>query len=170
MPGDACVTLDGGVTSNKLLAILAAGSSTLVLGYADVAAAQAALQRRLAAATRLDCRFSALATGDWDGTTPSAAVTEADLTTSFSDINVDEGTAEAESRFGESLIIVRYSSGYLHLMQMSNAGPLHLTTVLARETTGGRLMAMHTRHEYTPTRLPGFTSRPEMYIGDCEVG
>jgi hypothetical protein len=28
-------------------------------------------------------------------------------------------------------------------------------------------MAVHTRHEYTDISLPGFTSRPEMYIGDC---
>jgi hypothetical protein len=30
-------------------------------------------------------------------------------------------------------------------------------------------MAVHTRHEYTDTRLVGFTSRPELYIGDCAV-
>jgi uncharacterized protein YjbI with pentapeptide repeats len=47
---------------------------------------------------------------------------------------------------------------------------LHTTTVLAREARDGRLLAVHTRHEYTDVRLPGFTSRPEMYIRDCAAG
>ena len=155
--------------TNKFRSMLALTLGALVLTCGASADAQLALQRRLEAATRIDCSFSVLATGNWSNNTPTATVSETDLTTSFYDINVEEGTAEADSRFGSSLIIVRYASGYLHLMQLGTAGPLHLTTVLARETKNGRLMAMHTRHEYTPTALPGFTSRPEMYIGDCEV-
>lgn len=155
--------------TNKLVLLFAAALGA-VLTHSDPAFGQAALQRRLAAATRIECRFTALATGTWNDGTPTASVTATELTASFFDINVDEGTAEADSRFGgASLIIVRYSTGYLHFMQMSDAGPLHLTTVLARETSGGRLMAVHTRHEYTPTMIPGFTSRPEMYVGDCAI-
>jgi hypothetical protein len=160
--------MDGNVT-NKLIWILSVCSLAALLAHGEPAEAQAALQRRLAAATRVECHFTALATGTWDGGTPSAKVTETDLDTAFFDINVDEGTAEAESPFGASLIIVRYAEGYLHLMQMAYAGPLHVTTILARETKNGRLMAVHTRHEYTPTSLPGYTSRPEMYIGDCAI-
>jgi hypothetical protein len=160
--------MDGNVT-NKLIMLLAAGALAAVLVASNTAQGQIALQRRLAAATSVECRFTTLATGNWDGGTPSAKVTETELETSFFDINVDEGTAEADSPFGASLIIVRYAEGYLHLMQMAYAGPLHVTTILARETKDGRLMAVHTRHEYTPTSLPGFTSRPEMYIGDCAI-
>jgi hypothetical protein len=87
----------------------------------------------------------------------------------FFDIDVESGTAEAEGRFGASYIIVRYAEGYLHFMQTLNSGPLYLTTVLAQPTTDGRLKAVHTRHEYTRVSLPGFTSRPEMYLGDCAV-
>jgi hypothetical protein len=54
-------------------------------------------------------------------------------------------------------------------MQMANAGPLYLTTVFARAASEGRLMAVHTRLEYTPTIIPGFTSRPEVYIGSCAI-
>jgi len=82
---------------------------------------------------------------------------------------VDEGTADAQSTFGESFIVVRQTSDYLHFMQMYGSGPLHTTTILAREATNGRLMAVHTRHEYTDVAIPGFTSRPEMYLGECEV-
>jgi len=53
---------------------------------------------------------------------------------------------------------------------MQGAGPLYVTTVIAKETKDGRLMAVHTRHEYTQISMPGFTSRPEMYVGDCATG
>ena len=64
---------------------------------------------------------------------------------------------------------MRQTGDYLHLVQMFTVGPLYTTTVIDRETTEGRRMAVHTRHEYTDTRLVGFTSRPEQYIGDCDV-
>ena len=80
---------------------------------------------------------------------------------------MDEGTADAQGAFGASFIVVRQAGDYLHLMQTYSAGPLYTTTVLARETTEGRLMAVHTRHEYTDVAIPGFTSRPEMYLGEC---
>lgn len=128
------------------------------------------LQRLLAAATRVNCSFSGMTTGTWnkDGT-PSAEYKPTTLKLSFFDINIDEGTAEADSQFGASFIVVRYSNDYLHLIQMFGSGPLYVTTILAREASEGRLMAVHTRHEYTPTILAGFTSRPEMYLGDCSV-
>jgi hypothetical protein len=128
-----------------------------------------ALQKRLAAATSLNCTFSQLATGTWRAGAPGADVKPATLTLTFTKINVDEGTADAESKFGGSYLVVRLVNEYLHLTQMHLAGPLYTTTVIAKETKDGRLMAVHTRHEYTDISLPGFTSRPEMYIGDCAL-
>jgi hypothetical protein len=54
-------------------------------------------------------------------------------------------------------------------MQSYRSGPLYTTTVIARESTGGRFIAVHTRLEYTDVSLPNITSRPEMYVGDCAV-
>lgn len=127
------------------------------------------LQQRLQGATRVECSFSRIATSDWNGDTPEFAVDSAEFTAAFFDIDVESGTAEAEGRFGASYIIVRYAEGYLHFMQTLNSGPLYLTTILAEPTSDGRLKAVHTRHEFTKVRLPGFTSRPEMYLGDCAV-
>lgn len=143
----------------------------VVLGHAlpEVALGQANLDRRLMAAKRLECSFSTMATGNWDKNVPSLTVAPSDLKANFFDINVDEGTAEAESEFGASFISVRYSTGYLHIMQMSDAGPLYLTTVIARAAGEGRLMAVHQRVEYSPTVIPGFTSRPETYLGTCAI-
>jgi hypothetical protein len=142
---------------------IAAGQSAPAFGQSG------ALQRRLAAATELTCSFSVLATGTWESNEPKASVTPATLEIAFSNILVDEGTADADTAFGASFISVRYTQGYLHLMQMSDAGPLYVTTVLARDAGEGKLLAVHTRLEYSPTVVPGFTSRPEMYVGSCAL-
>jgi hypothetical protein len=151
------------------IAIVLAGLAALTAGQPQAALGQAGLDRRLAAAKRLECSFSTMATGNWDKNVPSLAVTPAEIKAAFFDINIDEGTAEAESAYGASFISVRYTAGYLHIMQMSDAGPLYLTTVLARAAGEGKLMAVHTRIEYSPTVIPGFTSRPEMYLGTCSI-
>lgn len=143
----------------------------LMLAFGVTAHGQAAaLQQRLAKTTSLNCSFPLMVTGTWKDGTPSGEVKTAQIKVSFTNVNVDDGTADADSAFGGSFIVVRYSNDYLHLMQMHGAGPLYTTTVLAKETKDGRLMAVHTRHEYTDVRLPGFTSRPEMYLGDCALG
>jgi hypothetical protein len=130
----------------------------------------AALRERLVKAKSLNCTFPVVATGTWKDGAPSGEVAQASLKVSFTSVNVEEGTADAESAFGGGFIVVRQSNDYLHLMQMHGSGPLYTTTVLARETKEGRMMAIHTRHEYTDVRLPGFTSRPEMYLGECTIG
>jgi hypothetical protein len=158
----------------RLIATLVVVAAALALGQTrDVAAQSQAkereLARKLAAAKRLECKFTTLATGTWDGGKTSAAVKQADISVTFTDIDVESGTAEADSGFGNAFISVKLSGGYLHFMQISDAGPLYVTTVLATETVPGRLKAMQTRAEYSPTMLPGFTSRPELYVGDCVV-
>jgi hypothetical protein len=150
----------------KQTLIALAGLAVLV---SAPALGQSGLDRRLQAAKRLECTFSTLATGTWDKNVPAIAVTPAEIKAAFFDINVDEGTAEAESEYGASFISVRYAAGYLHIMQMSDAGPLYLTTVIARAAGEGKFLAVHTRLEYSPTIIPGFTSRPEMYVGSCSI-
>jgi hypothetical protein len=151
----------------KYLALALAGLATLTA--AQTALGQAGLDRRLAAAKRIECTFATMATGTWDKNVLAINVTPSELKANFFDINIDEGTAEAESAYGASFISVRYETGYLHIMQMSDAGPLYLTTVLARAAGEGKFMAVHTRVEYSPTIIPGFTSRPEMYLGTCTI-
>lgn len=126
-------------------------------------------QGRLADATGLDCSFTVLATAGWTDGDAEAAVDSSTLSLRFQEIDADGATAAIVGPYGSSHIIVRQTGDYLHLVQMFTVGPLYTTTVIDRETTGGRLMAVHTRHEYTDTQLVGFTSRPEQYVGDCAV-
>lgn len=149
--------------------IVGALSIALFACSLTVLAQVGANQQRLATASRLDCRFSAAATGDWDATGGVSSAGPAEFEASFFDIDVDGGSAEADSRFGSSLIVVRYSGDYLHLMQIIDTGPLYVTTVFAVESDAGRLIAVHTRHEYLASRYPEFAERPEMYVGDCAV-
>ena len=64
---------------------------------------------------------------------------------------------------------MQLQGGYLHFMQVGLNGFLYTTTVFDKVSKPGRLRAVHTRHEYTEINLPGYTSRPQQYYGDCEV-
>jgi hypothetical protein len=124
---------------------------------------------RLVNATALDCRFTAMSTGTWKGGVAEISTHPSTLTVGFKAIDTDDGSAEAMTSGAKSHITVRVSGNYLHLMQMEPFGALYVTTVFATETKEGRLQAAHTRHEFTPVSVPGMTSRPEQYIGDCAV-
>jgi len=154
-------------TSKLIICSMAALIGAGVTGSASSQSRE--MQRLLENAKRVECRFTQKATGDWKNGEAQVDVEPVDLETTFVDIVVDEGTAEAEGRFGASFIVVRYEYIYLHFMQSFSSGPLYVTSVIAQETTDGRLMAVQTRSEFSPARVPGFTSRPEMYLGDCAV-
>ena len=131
--------------------------------------AQPTVVARLAAVTRLECRFAAVATGTWgeDDSVASLSAAPAELEASFTNVDIQAGTAEAVSRFGSSFIVVRYAEGYLHLIQQIDIGPLYITTIIAEQTAAGRFIAVHTRHEFAASRYAEFRERPKMYIGDC---
>ena len=124
---------------------------------------------RLASATTLRCSFPLLVTGDWTNGEPQAESKPAKLSFTFSGVDAQDGTAEADLGYGPSHIIVRLAEGSLHFIQVGSAGPVYLTTVFDQESRPGKLKAVHTRHEYTPVKVAGFTSRPEQYYGECEI-
>ena len=135
----------------------------------QAAHAQGTAQERLAAARTATCTFSLLATGTWTDGEAEAEVTDSTLSMRFVRIDTEDATAEAVGQFGSAHIITRLSGGYLHFVQMFQVGPLYATTIFDRETRDGKFMATHTRHEFTVVSLPGFTSRPEQYYGECDV-
>jgi hypothetical protein len=124
---------------------------------------------RLAKATALKCTFSAMAVADWKNGEASVATKPAKLAVSFSNVDVEAGSADAVGDSGRSHITVRVLGSYLHFMQLDPYGALYVTTVFDRETRAGKLQAAHSRHEYLPTPVPTLTSRPEQYVGECDV-
>jgi hypothetical protein len=147
---------------NGLLAVVIASAMTM-------AQAPNAPAPRLVKATALDCTFSAMATGTWKDGVPATSTRPAKLSIAFTSIDTQDGTADAVGDGGKSHITVRMVGNYLNLMQMDPYGAVYLTTIFNTETKSGRLLAAHTRHEYTLVQLPGLTSRPEQYYGDCDV-
>jgi hypothetical protein len=132
--------------------------------------AQDTVEGSLETVASLDCNFSLMTISTWTEGQPTAEVDTANLVMQFVSVNADEGTAEMTERTGGIFdIIVRYSTPYLHFVQSFRDGPLYTTTVLERESTEGKLLAMHSRHEYTDYRLTGYTSSPEQYYGECEI-
>jgi hypothetical protein len=88
----------------------------------------------------------------------------------FSAVDTQDGSAEAETQFGRLHIVARLSERSLHFLQVGSSGPVYMTSVFDAPSRDGKLKAVHTRHEYTSFALPGFTSKPEQYYGECEVG
>lgn len=127
-------------------------------------------QARLAKAKSLKCDFQIVATASWIGGEPRAETKPTKLSIGFDEIDSDEGTARMIGTFGPSDIIVRLSTGNLHFVQAFREGPVYTTTIFPKETRNGNLQAVHSRHEFTEVSLPGFTSRPEQYYGECAVG
>jgi hypothetical protein len=124
---------------------------------------------RLVNAKTIRCAFSVLATGTWKDGMAEASTRAAKLSVAFTSIDTEDGTADAVDDTRKSHVTVRVIGNYLNFMQVDAYGALYVTTVFNTEAKGGRLLAVHTRHEYTPVQLPGLTSRPEQYYGDCSV-
>jgi hypothetical protein len=137
--------------------------------WSSLAHAQGRPEDRLAKVTSVNCTFPAMASGTWTKGEPQIETKPAKLTVGFDEVNVDDGTARVIGAFGPSDIIVRLALGTLHFMQSFREGPLYVTTIFPEESRGGNLIAVHTRHEFTKVSLPGFTSRPEQYLGECAI-
>jgi hypothetical protein len=127
-------------------------------------------QGRTATAKSLRCTFPLNATGTWkrEGP-PDATLAPATLVLLYESINTDEGTARLRTGSVGSDVVARLASGYLHFIQSFRTGPLYTTTVFDQETSGGKLKAVHSRHENFTVPLPGATSSPEQYYGECQV-
>jgi hypothetical protein len=138
------------------------------LFFTDTLQAQSA-HTLFASAKSIECRFTTQAVATWKNGVPQIDVKPSTLTLRFESINTDDGTARVVGMFGPSDIIVRLSEDTLHLIQSFREGPLYATTVFPKETQPGRFQAVHTRHEWTAVALPGYTSSPEQYYGDCQV-
>jgi hypothetical protein len=124
----------------------------------------------LSTLTELKCTFPVMSTGTW--TKEGDATNEArksELTLAYQDINTQEGTAEVKGQFGNLYITVRLVSGNLHFLATDSAGPVYMTTVFNSPSRPGKFKAVHSRHEFTVVSLPGYTSRPEQYIGECQI-
>jgi len=131
--------------------------------------AQDASKSRLSNVKGLKCAFALYSAATWNNGEARADIKPASLSVSFDEIDADNGTARAVGAFGPTDIVVKLSMWNLHFLDIRSEGSLYVTTVFDRESRNGKLKAVHTRHEYTDVSVPGFTSKPEQYYGECEV-
>ena len=153
-----------------LCVILIAVTSSMLYAQATPPAAT------LATVQRLKCAFTQKVVGNWDkDAAPAAELSAAKLAMVFDAIDTQDGTANvldvSAPDAGAPHITVRLLASNLHFMAMNISGSVYLTTVFADRdsTASGTFKAVHTRHEFTPTRLTGWTSRPEQYYGQCQI-
>lgn len=144
----------------------------IVVGLVWVGASSDGLEAQggIAKATGLRCSFSTLVKGQWrsDGS-PDISPGSASVTLRFAGIDTDAGTAELRTGSMTSELIVRASEGYVNFLQVFRTGPMYTTTVFDAGSKGGKFKAVHSRHEYLDPPLPGATSTPEQYYGECEI-
>ncbi len=143
----------------------------LTLTPADLYAGR---QAPLAAVKGLTCTFSLMAAGTWTDGAPQSQITPRARPSvlRFESINVDGGSADAFGVFVgvnmASPIVVQRIGADLQVTQMLRSGPLYATTVFDQESHPGKFKAVHVRHESSAIAIPGFTSTPEQYYGECE--
>ena len=130
---------------------------------------QQILADTLASTTTWECEFTLMAIGEWKDGKTTPELKTASLSLGFQDVEAEEGSANTVGGFGPPHIITRLSATSLHFMQVSREGPLYVTTIFAKESNPENFLAVHTRHEFTEISLPGFTSKPEQYYGECVV-
>jgi hypothetical protein len=145
-------------------------ASLAVVLLLTTAAATDAAQFRIASVKALRCSFPRHAVGTWgkDGA-PDVTVQSTPLVLRFDSIDPDSGTAQLRSGTVGSEVTVRLAEGYLHFMQVFRTGPLYITTVFDVGDKSGKFKAVHSRHEFFAVPLPGATSSPEQYYGECEI-
>jgi hypothetical protein len=150
-------------TRSILSAITILAAFTLIPGAADA--------QSLAKASSIRCVFPLMASSSLRDEPPKVEIKPPSpvLEMQFDQINADEGTAQWKSGYGVYDIVVRYAQPYLNFIQSFREGHIYLTTVLEQKNKNGKFKAMHSRHEFTLVSLPGFTSSPEQYYGECEV-
>lgn len=146
------------------------GAAIVVASLLSWPGAASPVQNPLEAVKSLKCAFSVYAIGTWQSAEARAEVKTGKLSVAFDSIDTQDGTADAIGAYGPMHIVVRYTASTLHFIQVaSTSGALYVTTVFPKETSPGKRLAVHSRHEYTSVALPGFTSRPEQYYGECEI-
>ena len=145
-------------------------AAAFIVSVNVLAVAQPGAQARIATVTALRCTFKLSAVGGWKKEGEANAVVKpSTLVLRLEAIDADSGTAQLKTGSMTSEITVKLAGSYLHFMQAFRTGPLYTTTVFDNPQAGTPFKAVHSRHEYFTTAVPGTTSSPEQYYGECEA-
>jgi hypothetical protein len=148
---------------------------TALLGLADAgpAFAQSTDKNPLALVKSFKCSFPVYAVGAWKTGEPQAQIKQADqFTLTIDDIDTDSGSGRVTGTAGPVEVTALLTVSSLHFMERSVTGTLNVTTIFVSEGGGKKFRAVHSRHDYLPMSIPGFTSEPTVTqnYGTCEAG
>jgi hypothetical protein len=150
-----------------------AGFLTAVLALSAVpVAAQSTDKNPLAHVKSFKCTFPLYSAGAWKSGEPQAQIKQADqFTLTIDDIDTDSGSGRVTGTAGPVEVTALLTVSSLHFMERSVTGTLNITTIFVSEGGGKKFRAVHSRHDYLPMSIPGFTSEPTVTqnYGTCEA-
>jgi hypothetical protein len=121
----------------------------------------------------LKCVFSTAAVGNWsaDGPRSPKITTDGILRLDIDSIDAQGGTAHIVGTSRSAFVVARLSGWSLHFLETDETGSLNVTTVFAQRSQTGKLKAVHSRADYVPIELPGFTvdASASQYYGECDA-
>jgi hypothetical protein len=154
--------------------IKAAAALSIALALAAGANAQTTDKNPLAQVKSLKCRFTIYASGAWAKATeePSAQIRQPEtLNLEIDEIDTDSGSGRVTGTAGPADVTALLTISSLHFMERSVTGTLNITTVFSSGDPAAKTFrAVHTRHDYLPLSLPGYSSEPSVsqHYGICE--
>jgi hypothetical protein len=152
-----------GVTA--LLALIGASVPAATL-------AQGTDKNPLAQVKSFKCSFPVYSVGAWKSGEPQAQIKQADqFTLTIDQIDTDSGSARVTGTSGPVEVTALLTVSSLHFMERTVTGTLNITTIFVSEGATKRFRAVHSRHDYLPMSIPGFTSEPTVTqnYGMCEA-
>jgi hypothetical protein len=152
---------------------LAALTAALTLTAAEPASAQSTEKNPLALVKSFKCTFPVYSVGAWKTGEPQAQIKQAEqFTLTIDDIDTDSGSGRVTGTAGPVEVTALLTVSSLHFMERSVTGTLNITTIFVSDGGVKKFRAVHSRHDYLPMSIPGFTSEPTVTqnYGTCEAG
>jgi hypothetical protein len=153
--------------------VLAVLTALLSLAGARPAFGQSTDKNPLALVKSFKCTFPVYAVGAWKTGEPQAQIKQADqFTLTIDDIDTDSGSGRVTGTAGPVEVTALLTVSSLHFMERSVTGTLNITTIFVSDGGARKFRAVHSRHDYLPMSIPGFTSEPTVTqnYGTCEAG
>jgi hypothetical protein len=143
------------------------------LAVARPVSAQSTDKNPLALVKSFKCSFPVYSVGAWKTGEPQAQIKQADqFTLTIDDIDTDSGSGRVTGTAGPVEVTALLTVSSLHFMERSVTGTLNITTIFVSDGGVKKFRAVHSRHDYLPMSIPGFTSEPTVTqnYGTCEAG
>lgn len=159
----------GAVLIPKLLVVAAV---LVFLSGSPAGVAQTVDKNPLASVKSFKCRFPVYTVGSWKNGEAKAELRQAQqFSIEIDEIDADGGVARVTGTAGPTHVTALLTISSMHFMERTVTGTLTITTVFASETSPRKYRAVHSRHDYLPMSLPGYTSEPSVSqnYGECEA-